>query len=137
MKIENNKKEYESDKHCIYSCQYHVVFCTKYRRDVLTKEVQNRLKELVINNQDKFKYKIYEIDILADYVHMIVEVSPVIGVHYVVSKIKGLTSSTLRKEFPSVKSRLPTLWTRNKFISTVGTINTESISQYIESQRNT
>jgi putative transposase len=49
--------------------------------------------------------------------------------------IKGYTSNVLRKEFPELKSRLPTLWTQSKFISSVGSVTLEVVKQYIEEQR--
>ena len=53
----------------------------------------------------------------------------------VVGKIKGFTSHELRNEFPSLKKRLPTLWTRSKFISAVGAVTLDVVQRYIESQK--
>jgi len=49
--------------------------------------------------------------------------------------IKGYTSHELRKEFPSLKSRLPTLWTHSKFISSVGSVTLDVVKKYIEGQK--
>jgi REP-associated tyrosine transposase len=57
------------------------------------------------------------------------------GINVVVGKIKGFTSHELRNEFPWLKKRLPTLWTRSKFISTVGAVTLDVVQQYIESQK--
>ncbi len=62
--------------------------------------------------------------------------SPIIGIFTIVNKIKGYTSHELRKEFPSLKSRLPTLWTQSKFISSVGAVTLEVVKRYIEEQKN-
>lgn len=56
-------------------------------------------------------------------------------VHSIVSRLKGYTSNTLRAEFPSLKSRLPTLWTKGKFISSVGSVLLETVKKYIEDQK--
>lgn len=49
--------------------------------------------------------------------------------------IKGCTSHVLRDEFPELKSRLPTLWTQSKFISSVGAVTLEVVKRYIEEQK--
>ena len=66
---------------------------------------------------------------------MLLDVNPKIGIFRVVNQIKGYTSHELRKEFPSLKSRLPTLWTQSKFISTVGAVTLEVVKKYIEEQK--
>lgn len=136
MDIQNKTKEYYQDAHIVWSCQYHVIFCTKYRRHVLEDEIQKRLKEIVLENQEIHKYKILEIEVILDHVHLLIEVNPKIGIHRVVTIIKGLTSNILRKEFNSLRTRLPTLWTHGKFISTVGSVSIETVKKYIEDQKN-
>jgi putative transposase len=70
------------------------------------------------------------------HVHLLVEVDPQHGIHKLVKAIKGRSSRLLRSEFPSLKSRLPTLWTNSYFCCTVGGAPLEVIKQYIENQRN-
>ena len=136
MNIENKTKKYKSCNTAIYSCQYHVIFCTKYRRDVLKDNICDRLKELVLEKQNEYDYNILEIEVMKDHVHLLIDVNPKIGIYNTVTKIKGYTSHILREEFPELKSRLPTLWTRSKFISSVGTVSLEIVKKYIEDQKN-
>lgn len=42
----SNNKTYKSSSHLIYSCQYHVIFCPKYRHQILINGIDIRLKEL-------------------------------------------------------------------------------------------
>jgi putative transposase len=72
---------------------------------------------------------------LPDHVHLLLDVDPRVGVNVVVGKIKGFTSHELRNEFPWLKKRLPTLWTRSKFISSVGAVTLAVVKQYIEEQK--
>ena len=136
MEIVNSNKIYKSSGTFIYSCQYHVIFCTKYRRDVLKDNICDRLKELVLEKQNEYDYNILEIEVMKDHVHLLIDVNPKIGIYNTVTKIKGYTSHILREEFPELKSRLPTLWTRSKFISSVGTVSLEIVKKYIEDQKN-
>lgn len=55
---------------------------------------------------------------------------------YIVSQLKGFTSFTLRKEFPKLKSRIPTLWTRSYYCETIGHISEKTIKKYIDEQKN-
>lgn len=136
MDIQNPTKQYRHRNHLVYSCQYHVVFCPKYRRKVLTGKIADRLKELILEKQTEFKYEVLDMEVMPDHVHLLLDVDPHTGVYSVVSKIKGYTSKQLREEFPELKKRLPTLWTLSKFISTVGAVSLEVVKKYIEEQKN-
>jgi putative transposase len=136
MNISNPiEKQYHRTNSSVYSCQYHVIFCPKYRRSVLVDGIDARLKDILIEKQQDFGYEIIEMEVMADHVHLILDVNPDVGVASVISKIKGYSSRTLRKEYPSLKKRLPCLWTRSKFISTVGSVSLEVVKKYIENQK--
>ena len=136
MELRPPNKPYHTDHSIMYSCQYHVIFCSKYRRKVLTDAVAARMKELVLAKQGEYGYSVIEMEVVLDHVHLLLDVDPRVGINIVVGKIKGFTSHELRDEFPWLKKRLPTLWTRSKFISTVGAVTLEVVQQYIEQQNN-
>ena len=135
MNIENTTKQYNTDSGLIYSCQYHVIFAPKYRRKVLVDGVDARFKQLVLEKQDEYKYKIIEMEVMPDHVHLLIDSKPQFGIYKQINKIKGYTSNVLRKELPFLRKRLPTLWTRSKFISTVGSVSLEIVKKYIEDQK--
>lgn len=136
MEIKDTVKTYNGDGTFVYSCQYHVIFTTKYRRRVLTEAIQERLKELIFEKQVEYKYKILEMETMDDHVHLLIDTNPKIGIYTQVNHIKGYTSNILRKEFKSLRTRVPTLWTRSKFISSVGAVSLEVVKKYIENQKN-
>jgi len=135
MEIKNPHKEYHHGNHTVYSCQYHVVFTPKYRRSVLIGEIQNRLKELIFEKCKELNCIVLDYVIQPDHVHLLLDVDPSIGILKVVKSIKGYTSNILRKEFPELKKKLPSLWTRGKFISTVGNVRLDTIKKYIDDQK--
>lgn len=135
MEIQNNTKKYKTDNHLVYSCQYHVIFCPKYRRSVLVDGIDKRLKELIRSKESEYGYEVLDMEVMPDHVHLILDVNPKLGIFTVVSRIKGYTSHELRKEFPSLTRRLPTLWTQSKFISSVGAVTLEVVKKYIEEQK--
>ena len=135
MEIKNTAKEYRSDKHLVFSCQYHVIFCPKYRRSVLVGEIEQRLKELILEKQEEYGYVVLDMEVMPDHVHLVLDVNPKVGIYRVVSKIKGYTSNQLRKKFPSLKKKIPTLWTLSRFIASVGSVTLDVVKQYIEEQK--
>jgi len=135
MKLEQANKPYHTDHSIVYSCQYHVIFCPKYRRPVLNDAVSARMKELVLGKQEEYGFAVMEMEVMPDHVHLLLDIDPRVGVNQVIAKIKGYTSHELRQEFPWLKKRLPTLWTHSKFISTVGAVTLEVVQQYIVNQK--
>jgi len=131
-----NLSTYKSNRHIVYSSKYHVVWCPKYRRKVLVGVVAKRLERVLKTLCAKMKVDILALEIMPDHVHLLCEVDPQFGVHRLVKRLKGNTSHTLRQEFPSLKSRLPTLWTHSYFVSTVGGAPLSVIKQYVENQKN-
>jgi putative transposase len=101
----------------------------------LTGDIEKRLKELILEKQEEYGYEVIDMEVMPDHVHLLLDVNPMIGVVTVVSKIKGYTSKQLREEFPSLKKRIPTLWTHSRFISTVGAVTLEVVKKYIEEQK--
>lgn len=137
MKIAEPSKRYHRGAHAVYSCQYHVIWCPKYRRKVLINGIDERLKELIYQQQEEYGYTVLELEVMPDHVHALLDVDPTkYGVNSVVSKIKGYTSRTLRQEYAELRSKLPTLWSRARFISTVGSVSLETVKRYIEEQKN-
>ena len=77
-----------------------------------------------------------ELETMPDHVHLLVECDPQYGIHRLVKQVKGRSSRLLREEFPSLKRRLPTLWTNSYFVATIGGAPLEIVKQYVENQRN-
>ena len=126
---------YKCNNNITYSCKYHVIWCSKYRRKVLVEEVGQRLKELIVGVASELRVDIIEMEIMPDHVHILLGVDPQFGIHKAVKTIKGTTSRILRQEFPWLRSRIPTLWTNSYFCSTIGGAPLSVIKQYIENQK--
>ena len=128
--------QFKSNHNIVYNCKYHVVWVTKYRRPVLNSEVEIRLKEILKNIATEIKVEILEMEVGdMNHVHLLVSLDPQFGVHKAVKRFKGASSRYLRKEFPQLKSRLPTLWTNSYFVSTVGGAPLAKIKEYIQNQK--
>ena len=119
----------------IYNIGYHIIWCPKYRRKVLVDQVETRLKELLIEISSAIDCQIETMEVMSDHVHIFIKCSPVHSPHYVIQQLKGKSSRILREEFPHLKTRLPTLWTRSYYCESVGHISEATTKKYIEEQK--
>ncbi len=127
--------DYKSNHNVVYSCKYHIVWCPKYRRRVLVRGVDERLKDIIRQVAQERGAEVIEMEVMPDHVHLRVEVDPQYGIHKLVKQLKGRSSRLLRQEFPWLKSRLPSVWTNSYCVSTVGGAPLAVIKQYIENQK--
>lgn len=131
----STKIAYKSHRNVYYSCKYHVVWCPKYRRKVLIEQVAERLAQIIREVCQEHEAEVVRLDIQPDHVHLLVECDPQFGIHRLVRLMKGRSSRLLRQEWPSLRTRMPTLWTNSYFVSTVGGAPRAVITQYIENQK--
>jgi putative transposase len=114
------KPKYKHNNNITYCCKYHIVWCPKYCRKVLLEGVDVRLKEIKALVAIELNSELIEVEVMPDNVQVLVECDPHFGIAKLVRYMKGRSSRYLRQEFPWLKSRLPTLWTNNYFVATVG-----------------
>lgn len=77
----------------------------------------------------------HALEVMPDHVHLFIEFDPRWGVAEITNRMKGATSNALRKEFPALRSRLPTLWSRSYYAGTVGHVSEKTVRAYIENQK--
>jgi putative transposase len=126
---------YKSNRNVVYSCKYHVVWCPKYRRQILLPPIDETLKQVIRKVCDRTRSEILEMEVIPDHVHLLVECDPQFGIHRFIQLVKGNTSHVLRSAFPKLKRRLPSLWTNSYFVATEGGAPLAVIQQYIENQK--
>jgi putative transposase len=80
-------------------------------------------------------WEIIALETMPDHVHLFIKASPKVAPNGIIARIKGTTSRLLRKGFPELRSRLPTLWTRSYFVSTHGHFPPETKRKYVEDQK--
>ena len=127
--------KYAKNAGAVFSLKYHLVWCPKYRRQVLVAPVDARLKEVLAAVSESQGWTLHTLEVMPDHVHLFVEADPTACAAEIVNRLKGASSRILRDEFPSLKSRLPTLWSRSYFAGTVGSVSEAVIRRYIESQK--
>lgn len=127
--------EIKTNSNIAYTCRYHIVFCPKYRRNVLIPPIDERLKTIILEIIEQWGQEFIEVEVMPDHVHLLVGCDPQFGIHRLVKFIKAASSRQLRQEFPELKSKLPSLWTNSYFIATTGGVTIETMKKYIEGQK--
>ena len=128
-------ERWKTNAGCVYNVSYYIIWCTKYRRKLLLGEVEERLRSLLIEKATANGWDIPELEIMPDHVHLFVKATPSDSIAHITSQLKGYTSFSLRNEFPHLKQRVPTLWTRSYYVETIGHISEKTILKYIEDQK--
>lgn len=117
-----------------YECEYSIVFCTKYQKDILIEDVKVVLNQQIQSffNQEGLALK--HVQIGSNYVYLVVDIDPQLSVSQVVRRLKSCTSTVLRREFKKLTQILPSIWTFNYWCTTKGLLTPEAILEYVETQ---
>ena len=126
--------DYRYGSHTVFKIEYHFVWVTKYRYQVLKGEVGERVRELVRQTCEAFEIRILKGVVSKDHVHILVSAPPELAPSEIMRRIKGRASSKLFEEFPLLKKRYwgRHLWARGYFCATVGEMTEDMIKQYLE-----
>lgn len=125
-------------RHCVFNMHIHLVFVTKYRRDVFTETILGELKIIFTNVCKDFEAELVEFDGEDDHVHLLVHYPPKVAVSNLVNSLKGVSSRLLRKKnHPSINKKLwgNMLWSPSYFAGSCGGAPIAIIRKYIEQQQ--
>lgn len=128
---------YRRMSHCVFYADYHLVWPTKYRRDIFNPGVQayllESLKALPKHRPDLI---IKEVKTDKDHIHLLISIPPTVTVGSVVRLIKTNTAKALNEKFPHLRKvyrGTQSVWSAGYFVSTIG-INEAVIRRYIQNQ---
>jgi putative transposase len=125
-------------RHCVFMMHVHLVFVTKYRRGVFTKEILDDMRLMFASVCTDFEAELIEFDGEDDHVHLLVNYPPKVAVSKLVNSLKGISSLLIRKKnYPSIKAKLwgGALWSPSYFAASCGGAPIAVIRKYIEQQR--
>ena len=125
---------YNKSAHTIYNLKYHFVCCPKYRRKIFIGVLAERLKELLLEKAKELNISIESMEIMPDHIHLFFSADTTDSPHRIANQFKGYTSRKMRQEFSELL-KMPSLWSRSYFISSVGYISETTIKKYIENQK--
>jgi putative transposase len=134
----NTSIDFRRGRSCVFMLHVHLVFVTKYRRKVFTKEIMTHLEKIFSHVCQRFQSELVQCDGENDHVHLLINYPPTCPVSRLVNSLKGVSSRLIRKaDYPSVKQALwgKNLWSPSYFAGSCGGASLEVIKQYIESQQ--
>lgn len=117
--------------HCTIA--YHLVWIPKYRRRILTGEVQKETKRLLQECCEQQGMTLLAVETDEDHIHVFVSAPPRFSPALIANHLKGYSSRFLRAKFPHLKKVCGKehLWTSSYYVGTAGNVSTEIIRRYI------
>ena len=122
---------------CVYNLNYHVVWSVKYRRKIITPEIEKFLKEtaLQIAADKGFIIQLFEAG-EQDHIHCFISAPPKLSVTDIMKYLKGITGRKLFEEYPDIRSKLwnGELWNHSYYVESIGSVSEDNVRRYIEKQ---
>ncbi len=120
----------------VYGIEYHIVFCTKYRKKILTDSVKDSLFQIIILLSQEMDFKIIEINTDLDHIHLLISCKPQHYIPTIVKRLKGTSARLLFKLYPELKKELygGHMWNPSYFVATVSDTLEKNIKEYISNQ---
>lgn len=122
----------------IYAIQYHIVWCTKYRRKVLTPPIEKKLHNLFNQIASGSGFVIEEINGELDHIHLLINCSPQHYIPNMIKALKGVSARLLMKQYGNMLKRSlwgGHLWNPSYFVATVSENTEKQIRKYIQNQK--
>ena len=129
--------ETQRRNHTVYRIAYHMCWIPKYRHEIFKKELQKRMKEILFQIAYEYEWKVHEMEVMTDHVHMLLETMPKWSPSRIIQTLKSKSAIQFFREYPEIKKKYfwgGKLWTSSYFVATVGTDTYESMKKYIEEQ---
>jgi putative transposase len=129
--------EIRTGRHCVFALHAHLVFVTKYRRNVFSAEHLVALERMMRAVCRDFEAELREFNGESDHVHLLVNYPPKVALATLVNSLKGVSSRLLRRDFPELQERYwrGHLWSASYFAGSVGGAPLDMLRLYIEQQR--
>ena len=122
-------------RNCVFQTAYHVVWCPKYRKQILIGEVAKHTNDLIDEICKENNWSVITKEIQPDHVHLFLSIPPAIAVATVIKILKGTTARKLFVKFPVLlKNKIwgGHLWAPSYYVGTAGNVSAETIQRYIE-----
>lgn len=131
-------KTYRRKRHSVSLLHAHIVFCTKYRRSVITRRVFDALRTSMRRTARAIDIELIAVESDGDHIHLMIAYPPNIALCEIVRRLKGASSRSVRlKRFTEVLKRLwgSAFWSPSYFIVSCGGAPLEVVKSYVENQR--
>lgn len=122
----------------VYAIQYHIVWCVKYRRKILTPDIEETLIKHLNKIAKDNNFTIEEINGDLDHIHLLISCSPQHYIPDMIKALKGVSARLLMKEYgDTLKDKLYKghLWNPSYYVATVSENTEQQIKEYIQKQK--
>ena len=132
-----NKNDLSYGRGYVYSLQYHLVWCTKYRKKVLKDGIDVECKEMLQGLAQEYKFQILAMEVMPDHVHLLIDCRPQFYISDMIKIMKGNLTRQMFLSHPELKKELwgGHLWNPSYCAVTVSDRSPEQILAYIEGQK--
>ena len=126
----------ESNNHSVFSLNYHLILVVKYRRNVITDEISDRLYEIFRYIQPDYNITMRTWNHDGDHIHVLFTAHPNTPISKFINAYKSASSRLIKKEFPEIRKKLwkDAFWSKSFCLLSTGGAPIEIIEQYIERQ---
>jgi putative transposase len=126
---------YESLKHSVWECKFHVVFIPKYRRKTLYAQSRREMGQVFRSLAEQKECRVEEGHLMPDHVHMLLSIPPKHSVASVMGFIKGKSAIHIARVYAGRRKNFvgQHFWARGYWVSTVGK-NEAAVRRYIQEQ---
>jgi putative transposase len=126
--------KYRRECHSVTLLYTHLVYVTKYRKNLFNLQHLNRIQEVVNGVAKKMNFKVVEFNGESNHVHILIEYPPKLSISQITNSLKGVSSRYLRKEYPELKKD-KALWSPSYFAVSSGGCPIETLKEYIQNQK--
>lgn len=96
--------DYRYGSHTVFNIEYHFVWVTKYRYQVLKGDIALRIRELVRQTCEAFEIRIISGVVSKDHVHIFVSAPPTMAPSEIMRRIKVEVQQSFLKNFRRLRS---------------------------------
>ena len=121
----------------VYSLQYHIIWCTKYRKKVLQGEIDEQCKKMLKELAVQYSFRILAMEVMPDHIHLLLDCKPQFMISNMVKIFKGNLARRLFMDYPELKKQLwgGHLWNPSYCVVTVSDRSYDQVKHYIDSQK--
>lgn len=129
-------RDLDTNNHSVFMLHYHLIMCTKYRREVIDDDISNRLKEIFLRIDDSYNIVLEEWNHDNDHVHILFRGAPNTELSKFINAYKSSSSRIIKKENPEIKKSLwkEMFWSQSFCLISTGDVSVDIIKQYIQTQ---
>lgn len=130
--------EIKRNNHSVHKLGYHLIWCTKYRHEVLTGAVEIHLKNIIAQTCAHYGWDLKEIEVMPDHVHLFIQADPATAPSQIAKTLKSISAVHIFTAFPKLKGRKfwgSGLWSPSTYYGSVGQVSEQTVRRYIQEQK--